>query len=274
MTTYLRLFSLLALSASTVLGCATQIPSDFRKLKPSAEHYTISGSIPPGFFMTATTVYKPPNEGCPPSSEAHIYGYSRQRAELDAIKGLPQGEYEYKSPTSIEVAGCRFRATTSHVMFWHRYEKHSTRKSYEMYFDYELVPTEEFIRHDMSQPLDQYRHCSVRFSMFPRSMHILKLLNCYETDSDGKRIARQPPVFDGNKMPGRTIHFHFTVDPKETPSDAREWVETADGYKRCVPNLRYRNLCTTTPEFMTFMLGERECEVYPGCTPKAKPPLD
>lgn len=246
-------------------GCAMPA-SHFKDLNPSNVHYRIFASVPEGHTLEASTIYKPVNGECPEHSEAFDWELSRKRVELHREKSGSKNEYMFKIPMNILVMGCQLNAASSHLTLKLNYGYGSTQDTEDLYFISEQERREAKVQDEQLGSLNQVRLCSHEFYVTRLGSHLKKSLSC--ATSDNGRV--HSPIFAFEELGGETITYLFSKGGEDEPRSPRSWVRTAAGYRPCVGG-DYNSFCKDPPEFKRFKMGERQCDIYPGCSLQDQP---
>jgi len=237
-----------ALLCPSLLGLSLSACSSLSPL--IGDSFTLEGELPANFSLKAQAHYGVAN-GCD--------GGRRQAKSFDSGYQNNMQQYRFIIPVSYRDGLCEMRLARVGLFIHGRYGDKDWQKTYDN-GGLEIVDKlpEGAPGFDANGILTRQAECTWWFQQSTaksRLGEISKLLNCKGT---GAHLA-------ANELPGKVVRLGFRVNPEETPSYDRRWIETAAGWKPC-QETELSERCQTPPVFKTFKMNGLECTVYPNCT--------
>lgn len=214
-----------------------------------ADTFTLEGELPTDFALRAQAHYGG-SDGC--SGRGHVETFKK---EYDKV---PHG-YQFEIPVSYRDGLCELQLVRVGLFIYGRYGEKDWQQTYD---NGELVVVEELPPNvqpsQANGPLPKLAQCSWLFQISKLELEVSKMLDC---KGAGTYLLR-------NTLPQKNIRLSFQLSGDDRPYMRNYWKKTATGWKPCTGRwgTRFEELCTTPPQFRTFMMEGRKCTVYPNCT--------
>ncbi|UQS16439.1 hypothetical protein [Pseudomonas sp. HS6] len=245
----------------------------------SKEHFTLTITLPAKFGFTSKAKYLPKDGGsCTTYNPSLGASVSRQQQKSNTTEAKDTEQtVSTDIPLQYSIAGCAM--TLVRVS----YEVSAAYGADAWSNDLELAggtAIKSEVAGDANTPypdvIEQRGLCAWSFQISTakaKKNQIEKILTCAAANSNWEvpsdRFQRRKPggaVF-GADIVNKTIHATFKLSTEETPYYQRYWFKVPNGWKPCTGrwNSDREELCTTPPQFRTFIQNGRECSVYPGC---------
>ena len=117
-----------------------------------------------------------------------------------------------------------------------------------------------------------YGQCQWLFRTIGPKRYIAKILDCKDTDAQGKLTRGHPfASYTLDQLPGKTVRLRIKQADVEEPFMGDTWVKFPNGWKRCMGESFEDQdaFCNGNhKDFSAFRMpdGRANCTVYPGCT--------
>ena len=117
-----------------------------------------------------------------------------------------------------------------------------------------------------------YGQCQWLFRTIGPKRYIAKILDCKDTDAQGKLTRGHPfAAYTLDQLPGKTVRLKIRQPLEERPAIGDTWVKVPGGWKRCMGENfedQYAFCRGNDKDFSTFRMpdGRDTCTIYPGCT--------
>ncbi|MCQ4242940.1 hypothetical protein [Stutzerimonas stutzeri] len=233
-----------ALLGPCLLGLSLSACSSLNPL--GGESFTLEGELPADFSLKAQAHYDVAN-GCD--------GRSQAKSFESGFQSDPQ-HYRFNIPVSYRDGLCEMHLARVGLFIHGRYGDKDWQQTYD---NGNLVIVDKLPQgapvFQSNGTLTKQAECTWWFQVSKLYLELSKLLNC---KGAGAHLVRE-------ELPGKTVKLEFRVNPKETPSYDRRWIEIPAGWKPC-QETEASERCQTPPIFKTFKMNGRECTVYPSCT--------
>ncbi|WP_028620443.1 hypothetical protein [Pseudomonas sp. Ant30-3] len=121
-----------------------------------------------------------------------------------------------------------------------------------------------------------FGRCQWLFRTSGSLRRIVKILNCKETDAQGKLTRGNPfAAYTLDQLPGKTVRLRIKQADAEEPYMGDTWIKFPNGWKRCMGKSfedQHAFCYGNDQDFSTFRMpdGRDDCTIYPGCTENQK----
>ena len=242
------------------LGCSTTGKSNT---------FTFTADLPPDFAYAARANYVPAKgETCSvPGGRNTQIGYN-----------VEEWRTQYKPDSEIElhrtVSGCPLVLHNIELNIYAKYGK--DRGDFGSDFGKIAVRAQLDERDkdtfNAAGENEFYGQCQWLFRTSGSLRRIVKILDCKDTDAQGKLTRGHPfAAYTLDQLPGKTVRLRIKQTSEERPAVGDTWVKVPDGWKRCMgENFEDQDaFCHGNyNDFSTFRMpdGRDTCTIYPGCT--------
>ena len=242
------------------LGCSTTGKSNT---------FTFTADLPPDFAYAARANYVPAKgETCSvPGGRNTQIGYN-----------VEEWRTQYKPDSEIElhrtVSGCPLVLHNIELNIYAKYGK--DRGDFGSDFGKIAVRAQLDERDqdtfNAAGESEFYGQCQWLFRTSGSLRRIVKILDCKDTDAQGKLTRGHPfAAYTLDQLPGKTVRLRIKQTSEERPAVGDTWVKVPDGWKRCMGDNfkdQYAFCRGNHKDFSTFRMpdGRDTCTIYPGCT--------
>ena len=230
--------------------------------------FTFTADLPPDFFYKATAVYVPASgESCtvPGGRNTQVVFNRKWRTE-----------YQQNSEVALyrTVSGCPLMLHSVNLDVYAIYGK-SVADFGTDFGKIAVRPTLDERDQDTFNVAGEsafYGQCQWLFRTSGSLRRIVKILDCKDTDAQGKLTRGHPfAAYSLDQLPGKTVRLRIKQTSEERPAVGDTWVKVPDGWKRCMGDNfkdQYAFCRGNHKDFSTFRMpdGRDTCTIYPGCT--------
>ena len=230
--------------------------------------FTVTADLPPDFFYKATAVYVPASgESCtvPGGKNTQVVFNRKWRSE-----------YQQNSEVELyrTVSGCPLMLRSVNLDVYAIYGK-SVADFGTDFGKIAVRPTLDERDKDTFNAAGEsefYGQCQWLFRTIGPKRYIAKILDCKDTDAQGKLTRGHPfAAYTLDQLPGKTVRLKIKQTSEDRPAIGDTWVKVPGGWKRCMGDNfedQYAFCRGNDKDFSTFRMpdGRDTCTIYPGCT--------
>ncbi len=238
-------------------GCASSQPNTF----------TFTADMPPEFAYVAAVYYAPAKgETCTVETNNNL---------APVFNGEWRTEYKPDAEITIRRTrrGCPLVISRIELEMYATYGKDRG--------DFGAHPAIVVIRDELEEQdkrtfneageSDFYGQCQWMFRTSGKPRILRKLLDCKNTDAQGKPGRGRPfAAYTLDQLPGKTVKMHIKLADEDRPAIGDTWVKVPNGWKRCMGDNfedQYAFCFGNYKDFSGFQMPDgRQCTIYPGCT--------